>query len=668
MDLITEPFDREEQDAALVAALTKPEQTALYLDTSALVWFYRIRKAARSELLAFLGSDELATRSHLPMWSLHELNKHRKHPKVLFPMTGDFDKLKAAIANLQSNAKLFVDDKFAGGTHLGSEEAYLKELADTSNALLKAAAPLGKSASIAAIDAELAPFIKAHALKQKLPDLAPLRQEFIARCEGRLPPGYEDASKPADRQNDKEFSGANRFGDFVFWRTIVDHAAQDASIEKVVIVSHDAKPDWMYRPASYKGYGSTGPKKGEDYKVTCPQPTLSFEIMVEAGVQRLFIVSITQLVQAFSWQGQGHNFGEMARAIQIETASSTAADQVAQTGAAGSSSSDQTEPDLHGVLGGVEVGDDAVHGMAQPKLEDAAAEVPANNQPPQIDGGQPGPDENNGAEAPVAPHGVTARLAALSAFARSDGNYVGDAAGNPDADAIINELKQSNWYVQNPAVERIAITVVDPATTDDQRFVIGRNLYQAACGNAWRAIKFLPTLRTFEAHQAHGNFAIVCAGALFEAYFGPFGARRERVKDQQLDVLFRLAEVPIFSDVAAWFREQLGVDCNHYILVPGDAHRAVFVIALNDAGTPTSISVSGVEVTVPIVDPEEEWERQLPSNGTNERLVQRLTQHFDIPEGRIDLYPPIQEELNFSGLGLIPWASDGELVFPAPVN
>lgn len=667
MDLITEPFDREEQDAALVAALTKPEQTALYLDTSAIVWLYRIRKAARSELLAFLGSEELATRSHLPMWSLHELNRHRKHPKVLFPMMGDYDKLKAAIANLQSNANLFVDDKFAGGTHLASEEAYLKELADTSRALLKTAAPLGKSASIAAIDAELAPFIKSHALKQKLPDLAPLRQEFMARCEGRLPPGYEDASKPADRQNDKEFSGANRFGDFVFWRTIVDHAAQDASIETVVIVSHDAKPDWMYRPASYKGYGSTGPKKGEDFKVNCPQPTLSFEIMVEAGVKRLLIVSITQLIQAFSWQGQGHDFGEMARAIQIETASTTAAHQMAQADVGGANTSDQTAPDPHDALGGVEVGDEAAHDTPQPK-PDVPDEVPVNDHSLQGDGGQPDSDGNNGAEVPAAPHTVTARLAALSASARSDGDYIEDAAGNPDADKIIDELKQSNWYVQNPAVERIAIAAVDPETTDDQRFVIGRNLYQAACGNAWRATKFLPTLRAYEAHEGHGDFAIVFAGALFEAYFGPFGARRERVKDQQLDVLFRLAEAPIFTDVVAWFREQLGAERNCYVLVPGDAHKAVFVISLNDTGKPTSISLLGITVTASIVDPEEEWEQQLPSKGTAERLVARLAQHFDIPEERIDLSPPIEEELNFAGLGLIPWTANGEFVVAAPIN
>src|SRR3546814_17003867 len=53
-----------------------------------------------------------------------------------------------------------------------------------------------------------------------------------------------------------DFSGANRFGDYVFWRSIVDHAREDDAIRTVVIISHDAKRDWVHKPQKYVGYGS----------------------------------------------------------------------------------------------------------------------------------------------------------------------------------------------------------------------------------------------------------------------------------------------------------------------------------------------------------------------------------------------------------------------------
>jgi hypothetical protein len=195
MDIIPEPFDREEQDQALVAALTATEATSLYLDTSALVWLYRIRPKARAEFVNFLDDEPLRERSHIPMWSLHELNKHRKSPKVLFPLLDQHAKLSNAIDLIQANAHLFVDDKFAGGTAWGTQKAYIDALTKASDELLKVTKPLNKAGEIIQIDAELAPFLKTHALKQPLPSLAPLRDEFVARCEGRFPPGFEDRSQ-----------------------------------------------------------------------------------------------------------------------------------------------------------------------------------------------------------------------------------------------------------------------------------------------------------------------------------------------------------------------------------------------------------------------------------------------------------------------------------------
>ena len=648
MDIIAEPFDREEQDKALVAALTATEATSLYLDTSALVWLYRIRPQARAEFMNFLDAEPLRARSHIPMWSLHELNKHRKSPKVLFPLLDQHARLRNAIGQIQANAHLFVDDKFAAGTTWGTPKAYIEALAEASEAMLKVTKPLNQAGEISQIDAELAPFFKSHALERPLPALASLRDEFVARCEGRLPPGFEDRTKGGADAEASAYSGANRFGDFVFWRSLVEHANSDKTIKTVVIVSHDAKGDWVHIPAQYIGYGqkaASNNKKGSQY--SCPHPLLSFEIKVEADVERLFIVSIMQLVSAFSQQGVGAGFKELARAIQIE-----AAEVGMPTG--------PEADDAQGDAAPVEEAEpaDAENGGGEAAQAPEEAEVPGEPA-----AGDEAPDDEP-AE-PLPPQGIAARLAALPPEALADRNYAGDPQAHA-ADEIIAALRSHNWYVQNPAVLQFVEAATDPATSDLQRFLLGRNLYQAACGNAWRAADSLLTLGAQEAHFGDGTFAIVFAGALFEAYYDPDGNLRARLKDQMLDALFTLAALPDFAAVTAWMGDRLAPSAAHFILYPGGPREeAVFEVTLDADGHPTQIQVAGTVVSEPIQPDADGWDPgALPARGTSERMIKTLAGAFDLPSSRIRIDPPIEEALNFAGLRLLPWSTDGDLLFP----
>src|SRR3546814_9232574 len=110
---------------------------SFYFDSSALVWLYRVRQQARAEFVAFLDTDPLRERSHIPIWALHELNKHRKSNQVLFPLVAEYLRLTNAIKSIKHNAQLFVDDKFAGGTQWKNEAAFITALERASNALLK---------------------------------------------------------------------------------------------------------------------------------------------------------------------------------------------------------------------------------------------------------------------------------------------------------------------------------------------------------------------------------------------------------------------------------------------------------------------------------------------------------------------------------------------------
>ncbi|MGQ3290135.1 MAG: PIN-like domain-containing protein [Sphingopyxis sp.] len=677
MNIIPEPFDREQYDKALVEALTKTDATSVYFDTSALVWLYRVRQQARAEFVAFLDTDPLRERSHIPIWALHELNKHRKSNQVLFPLVAEYLRLTNAIKSIKHNAQLFVDDKFAGGTQWKNETAFITALESASDALMKVVKPLNQGGEVAQIDNELAPFIERHALNQKMPALAALRDEFVARCEGRFPPGFEDMSKGGKTGEATDFSGANRFGDYVFWRSIVDHAREDDAIRTVVIISHDAKRDWVHKPQKYVGYGSkplNNDKKEDEFN--CPHPMLSFEIKVEAGVERLFIVSIMRLVQAFSLQEQGAGFKELARAIQIEAGEAKASDA---SGAGGQDALDASEGETDAAHAAEEADVDGA------KAAEAEAEVIAEAGPDA--GGEPvaaedeavphevvGGDDDEGADngpAAVVPVEVAGdlaqRLVALGGAALADGGYLGDPDANPEADQAITDLKTHNWYAQNPAVQKLDLLIADPATSDTQRFILGRNLYQSACGNAWRATQYLSEL----AGKAHGaqadNVAILFAGALFEAYYGPTGQLRTHLKDQMLDTLLDLADNPLFEDVRDWMAECLGGAAAHFIVYPGGARQeALFDLAFDDDGRASEIRVADTVVSEPFGNDDDDFLLQLSGNMTADRLVKILAGHFDLPVARVEIAPNFEDARNFAGLKLKPWTTNGDLTFAPP--
>jgi hypothetical protein len=646
MHIPSEPFDREEQDNALVCAL-RSSNSAIYIDTSVLVWLYRLRGDARNELTSLLESPEIVDRTHIPMWSLHELNKHRGNHSVLLPIISDAKKLTALIEEVKNEARLFVDEAFVAGTQWNSVEEYLKILDDAGDLLSSAVKPLKQASGVEKIDEQLAPFLRSRALKRALPSLANLREEYEARCEGRLPPGYKDANKLPDQANDQSFAGANRFGDLVFWRTVVEHAASDENIETVIILSHDSKQDWVHSPKMYVGYGAKKtPNNGKNgLIVTCPQPILSFEIEIDAKIERLFIVTVQQLVWAISRKGDANTVTQLARAIQIEEASKT------------NSTDDGNSTVVEGEDASVESVDDS-------------ADVLAEGDAPLVGGEeitQDTPVDLGIAANPLQLYEISARLNALPNFALADAEYVNLGEGDPEAEKAIAGLKSHDWYKQNPAALAVYNALISDQVTDAQLFVIGRNLYQAACGNAWRAGDFIKNLPFYSDKAYKSNDLIIFAGALFEVYFGADGNVRHEPKIEQLAVLFDMSMIPEYSEPAAWLRQRLGVFVDRFLLLPGrQPSSIIFDIHFDETDIPQSISVGGVQITEHVQPIPLNFDH-LPRNGVEQRMLSRLTSHFSLPAGRVSVDPSYNDSRSFEHLKLRDWSPQGDLVFPQDV-
>ena len=121
---------------------------------------------------------------------------------------------------------------------------------------------------------------------------------------------------------------------------------------------------------------------------------------------------------------------------------------------------------------------------------------------------------------------------------------------------IIEGLKSSDWYRQNPAMAKITADHLGDGTKDEC-FVLGRNIYQAACGTAKSATAFVEDLRR-SLGSLPGNVGFhLLNGMLFEIYFDSRGLRRRKVKAEYLDEVFALEEDTAHADSFQFIQRRL---------------------------------------------------------------------------------------------------------------
>jgi len=188
-------------------------------------------------------------------------------------------------------------------------------------------------------------------------------------------------------------------------------------------------------------------------------------------------------------------------------------------------------------------------------------------------------------------------IAEYSKDAFSDADY--QIRPSRPVDVIIAKLGSSNWYQQNPAVT--AMGSIDWANTEkDELFVLGRNLYQTACGGSKTAGSYFANL--------HGNLGSlgsevafhILNGMLYEVYFDSHSRFRGKKKTDRMDDVFSLEESTQFAKSFDFIRQVLAQYEKFLFYMPGSA-RDVLVDIVNckeadKKSTIESVSVEGQDV------------------------------------------------------------------------
>lgn len=139
---------------------------------------------------------------------------------------------------------------------------------------------------------------------------------------------------------------------------------------------------------------------------------------------------------------------------------------------------------------------------------------------------------------------------------------------------LIKALKSHNWYAQNPAITELwAATTA--RTSLDTLFVVGRNIYQAACGGSAGAVSCTTDFMFRTTGIKPERREALLDGMLFEVFFDPDAKLRKDFKMRQFQALFALQQHAELKSSFDFIAECLLPQIARFHAIPGKNHAVV---------------------------------------------------------------------------------------------
>lgn len=166
---------------------------------------------------------------------------------------------------------------------------------------------------------------------------------------------------------------------------------------------------------------------------------------------------------------------------------------------------------------------------------------------------------------PIFPKGI---LPIYGQHVLADVTFVPDGS---DVGQVIEGLRSHDWYKQNSAIQKFLHLKTDNIEPDTQ-FVLGRNLYQTACGGSHDAMSLFqnlkPTLLKWQSADENNH---LLNGILFEIYFNRDGNIRNigQVKTGWIEVVLQYESDNTFVKSFDFIKVQLEPYATMLFYMPG---------------------------------------------------------------------------------------------------
>lgn len=520
-----------------LADIVNNKKTLIFFDTNILAYLYKLHANARSEFYAWSDSIIKEERLFLPSWAASEYaNRVTTNKLEDYTSKNDNvspDKAKKMYLALYEMASLFLDDDILSRNHFeGDRNQFLDEFLSTIKSLDKYTMAFNTQFKVGDVHNEITSLFSQIVLNSNLTELcAKANREGDARFEHRLPPGFKDGGK-----------GENRFGDLIIWYEILEQSKNlDDKFDHIIFLSNDEKSDWVYSP-KFRAVVHAGNRKQVSNKnpiIKVADPRLVAEFNNTIGHSNFTICSLALLIESLS-KIDPKRFTNLAGAIQINIQENKEDTEHVGEG---------TKPAQEEIVPAQEYAE-LVEEEILPAQEDAEL---ANDDDP---------------------------VFIYTQEALSDSLYEVDLPS--EINEIIRALKSYNWYTQNPAISKIS-SIVDENLDASSCFVLGRNIYQAACGNSQKAIEYMTSLsrklQIFPDEIANH----ILAGMAFEIYFDSKAQYRTSIKFDYASNVLSLLATDNFEPAKNFIRHHLQAHKDELLFMPGDQGEPKQEITINAA-------------------------------------------------------------------------------------
>lgn len=546
-----------------LAALADDSSCLVFIDTNIVSYMYKLHADARREFFAWADGLVAAGRLAIPSWCAGEyLARVRDNQLSMYlPKSRDQDQPRKALETMLDTAALFVDEPLLRSIQFtGDRSAFLVQFRNAIDALQPFTRAFKHQFDSGAVHEQILRHLGPAVIDLDVAALCEKAdKEGPARVAHRIPPAFRDEDKPE-----------NKLGDLIVWYEIMEWAKQKKDdFTRVVFVTNDQKSDWVYAPPKrtniVQGQRRAHPNVNPRIKIIDPRLVAEFERV--AGHSNITISSLPSLVEGIS-RTSPTQIGQLAAAIQINLATQAPEEPEGPHNVGDESASagsfDSTDVDSR----------DETETEGQPEVE-AAPVDPAVLEAEHADL-DPVPQEQDAA-AQEEPLG-------FGADGYRDAAYEADAPS--DINEVIRALKSLNWYVQNPAIEKIK-TLRGGSFSPTSWFVLGRNVYQAACGNAQKAMNFMVNL-DIQLDRFDGAAAdAMLAGMAFEIYFDKQGELRTTGKAGYLDKVLSVLALDRYAHVREFVQQRLTLANAQLLYRPGEQRRLPLVFISSDLPAPT---------------------------------------------------------------------------------
>lgn len=517
-------------------------KTLIFLDTNILGLPFRFHSEARKGFFSLLQVAIEQKRLFVPAWASNEFfhnafklsaNAHGFAGNVKFMnLLPEKEKILGVLgkaASVTDLSKLATDLSVASSGVL----AKIAQIAgDWNGAISKIGADLDPETIHAELNAHLSDCFLSLNFNEHC---TAVHMHADRRRANRIPPGLTDGGKSDSDKRGRDTGNVD--GDLALWLEILDNAerikssAPASAFDCVIVLTEERKRDFLYAPV--KREADLPSKKPIVGNATPPvlliDPRLVSEF--ESRMQHRNIAFINVETLAHGWQAVngglpgGDNIRAFARALMQQI---------------------DTDPEQGGEL---PVEAEVETGAATTIPADPAAPLPAA---PAVNAG-PGP---------------TGGLDIPKSAANDEKAFIDTLAALPGID-IVRALNTHNWYVQNPAVQALMREGVP--VDQGVAFLVGRALYQAAEGNAWRADTYIKKFDDWATERSDAEQALL-AGTAYEALFDGTGHRRDDPKTRNLHHVLEMLCKPHWLKAREWFVRQMNNSQTVFYWMPGQSY------------------------------------------------------------------------------------------------